>query len=189
MALILAYGINDDLKKERLKNFLKHYGFELKTLTEEDLDKKVGYLCELEGFESKDYNLSTNSIKDFEFLLLKDVPKEIMHSFLTAMQKENLYIEHKAGMTPTNINWTLRQLMVENDKEHEAVKYSTKTYHLVSYATKMLEEFDNDSKLKEIIKDVKSYYESPIEEYDINKQKELYQSIYERLDYLNKKYL
>lgn len=59
---------------------------------------------------------------DLEFILFVNMGQDEIYAFLEVMQKKELAVPYKAGLTANNINWPLRALIAENRREHEFIK-------------------------------------------------------------------
>lgn len=187
MALILLYNSKNEIKKQKLKNLIRKRGYQFKEATKEDLDQKIGYLVDLEGYEKNNTIKDTEGF-DFTFLLIKDVENNQMYEFLEQMQKEDLYIEHKAGLTDTNKDWTLRELLTENDKEHKAMQLVTKINNLINYAKALMKERGPIDNLNATIDEITHYFKNATD-FDFEYVNEKYKKLYTLLDKANKELL
>ena len=59
---------------------------------------------------------------DLEFILFVNMGQDEIYAFLEVMQKKELAVPYKAGLTANNINWPLRALIAQNRREHEFIK-------------------------------------------------------------------
>lgn len=188
MPLLLIYNQKDTNKKNKLKDICDRRNYILKEATDNDLDQKIGYLVELEGYEKEEVEEIKPSEFDFTFLLIKDVPKNEMYSFLEEMQKEDLYIPNKAGLTDTNKDWTLRRLLFENEEEHRTMELLSKITNLFNYAEKFMQEHGKDASLIDTLNEVDTFLKDA-KGFNLDKAYELYEKLYRKLDELNRKTL
>ena len=71
MALIILFNAND-IEKEKLRILCKKENVKLKIIGMEDVDQKVGYLAEIDGFEKIESNGEYIKEFDFTFAFFKD---------------------------------------------------------------------------------------------------------------------
>ena len=64
----------------------------------------------------------------------KDFGENDLFPFIDKMRENGIVIEHKAAITPTNIKWTLRYLLEENDQEHKTCLL----YTSISFCVKII---------------------------------------------------
>ena len=80
---------------------------------------------------------------------------------------------HKAGITPTNIKWTLRELLEENDQEHKTMQIVEEINGYLSKASKIKEESGEENpQIAKSVKELNHYFQTAGENFDINVAKE-----------------
>lgn len=85
---------------------------DLKTVVQDLLLKKNEELPEIQGED-----LPAES--ELEFMLFVNFSRDHLFSFLEDLKAKELYIPYKAGLTETNINWQLSDLITANKREHQ----------------------------------------------------------------------
>ncbi|MCI5839199.1 MAG: DUF3783 domain-containing protein [Peptoniphilaceae bacterium] len=176
MALILYFNPKNNDRERRLKEILEEFNYDLKIISMKDLDQKVGYLAEIEGYQKIDIESDFDKNVDFEFLLLKDVKKEEMYKFLDYLQNSDFYVEHKAGLTKTNKDWTLRKLLGENDDEYRSMLLINKISSLIKYSKNIMNEYGNDEKINSVIDEINDYMTNT-RSFDYEKASNLYNKL------------
>ena len=135
----------------------------------EDLDQKMGYLAGLDGFEKVDLISDFEENYDFTFVFFKDFDEKYLFEFLGKMRANDLAIDHKAGITPTNINWTLRYLLDENDQEHKTMLVVNEINSYLKKASQKKEETGEENlEIKNLVRDLNLYFKTSGENFDIN---------------------
>lgn len=168
MALIILFNAND-IEKEKLKNLCEKENVKLKLIGMEDVDQKVGYLAEIEGYEKIESKGEHLDQYDFTFAFFKDFEQKELFDFIDKMRAEGVVIEHKAGITPTNIKWTLRYLLEENDQEHKTMQIVEEINGYLSKARKIKEESGEENpQIAKSVKELNQYFQKAGEDFDIN---------------------
>lgn len=110
---ILIYGVRPGSKRQsQLKTALGFLGIAGIFLGDEALCQRVGYLAGLDGFERMED--SVLEPVDREFMLLSGVSParlDLISGFMRRMKIPPVKL--KAMTTPTNVNWTLAELLNE----------------------------------------------------------------------------
>ena len=75
------------------------------------------------------------------------------------MRENNLTIQHKAGETHNNVKWTLRELLIENDKEGKTMGLIHRINGLLDRASELKAKHGEDPKLKELIDEMQAYFD------------------------------
>ncbi len=84
-----------------------------------DYGKRIGYIAEIEGYSAEDKTAVTNPFTD-EMLIFKGFDQELLTNFLAMYRAAGIAtIPLKAGLTPTNVNWTSVELHAELHQEHQ----------------------------------------------------------------------
>lgn len=172
MALIVLFNAND-IEKEKLRVLTTKENVELKHIGMEDLDQKMGYLAEIEGFENNNTKAEYVKDYDFTFAFFKDFEQEELLNFINKMRAEDVVIEHKAGITPTNINWTLRYLLNENHDEHVTMQIVNEINEYLTKAKKIKEERgEEDIEISKLVKNLNHYLQTTGEDFDVEVAKD-----------------
>lgn len=168
MALIVLFNAND-IEKEKLRVLTSKENVDLKFITMEDLDQKMGYLAGVEGFEKIDKKSDYEEKFDFTFAFFKDFEQEDLFSFIDKMREEDVVIEHKAGITPSNVNWTLRYLLDENDQEHQTMQIVNEINSYLKKARKIKEETgEENQEIAMSVKALNHYFQTAGEDFEVS---------------------
>ena len=111
------------------------------------------------GFEKNDSKLEDDPKLDFPFILFAGFDRDHLFNFLDIMRENGLAIQHKAGETNNNVKWTLRELLIENDKEAKTMGLINKINSLLAKAKDLKEKHGEDPKLKELIDEMQAYFD------------------------------
>ena len=172
MALIILFNAND-IEKEKLRILCEKENVKLKLIGMEAVDQKVGYLAEIEGYEKIESEGEHLDQYDFTFAFFKDFEQNDLFEFIDNMRAEGVVIEHKAGITPTNIKWTLRELLEENDQEHKTMQIVEEINGYLTKASKIKEESGEENlQIAKSVKELNHYFQTAGEDFDINVAKE-----------------
>lgn len=172
MALIILFNSND-IEKEKLRILCEKENVKLKLIGMEAVDQKVGYLAEIEGYEKIESEGEHLDQYDFTFAFFKDFEQNDLFEFIDKMRAEGVVIEHKAGITPTNIKWTLRELLEENDQEHKTMQIVEEINGYLTKASKIKEESGEENlQIAKSVKELNHYFQTAGEDFDINVAKE-----------------
>ena len=112
----------------------------------------------MEDFEKKDERLAFDENLDFPFILFADFDKSGLFDLLDTMRENNLAIQHKASETANNVNWTLRELLIENDKEGKMMGLINNINKLLEKAKSLKEIHGEDPKLKNLVNEINAYF-------------------------------
>lgn len=184
MALIVLFNAND-IEKEKLRILTTKENIKLKHIGMRDLDQKMGYLAEIEGFENN--NTKSDYVKDYDFTFafFKDFEQEDLFDFIDKMRANNVVIEHKAGITPSNINWTLRYLLNENHNEHITMQIVNEINTYLTKAKKIKEETGEENiEIAKLVKNLNHYFQTAGEDFDVEIAKEYRDKIKELVENL-----
>lgn len=149
---ILIYNMPENIK-EFLKIESEKHDFEIIECDDSDLCTKIAVLLKEEDGEKID---CTEEGVDINFLMINKFNNQILNRFLKDMQRENVYIPNKCVTTEHNINWSLKQLLLENKEEHEVMMIYKELAALRSQAIQLYKENDDDE-LYETITEVTEY--------------------------------
>ena len=85
-----------------------------------DYGKAIGYIAEIEGFTAEEKMSQFTPFED-EMLLFKGFDQEMLTTFLAEYRQAGIAtIPLKAGLTPTNVQWSSIELQAELSEEHRA---------------------------------------------------------------------
>lgn len=159
MAEVLLYNVDKDYDIDRFDEIAKANNIEVKKVFKEDIDQMVGYLIGLPGYEKSEEKKEFDPNLDFPFILFVGFERNELFDFLDLLRENKLSIQHKANETHNNINWTLRELLIENDKEGKMMGLIHRINGLVDMANSMKEQHGEDPKLKALIDEIKAYFD------------------------------
>lgn len=159
MAKVLIYNIKKDYDIDKFDEIAKANNIEVKKVGKEDIDQVIGYLIGFPGFKENEEKNDFDPNLDFTFILFAGFERDELFNFLDLMRENNLSIAHKASETNNNINWTLRELLIENDKEGKTMGLINKINNLVDLANNLEEAHGKDSKINELIDEIKTYFD------------------------------
>lgn len=167
MALILLFNAKD-IEKEKLKILASRENVELKYISMKDLDQKMGYLAEIEGFENNHTESDYIKDYDFTFAFFKDLDQKDLFNFIEKMRSNDVVIDHKASITPTNINWTLRYLLKENHDEHLTMQVVNEINTYLKKAREIKEKTGVENKeITKLVKDLNNYFQTAGKDFNI----------------------
>lgn len=90
-----------------------------KDVPQEEWDTPIGVLADLEVEAAEDAPEAMDPTE--EVIVLCGPDGELMRHILTALRRAEVNVPIKAMVTPTNKNWTIRQLFGELYAEHQMV--------------------------------------------------------------------
>lgn len=123
---ILAFHITDE-RYSRLDRICRRNGIRLRRVPDEDCGRPLGVLLGLpenafpEAPDAPETPAASAAV-DTELLLLADMNNTALGRFLEESRKEDVVVDHKAMLTPTNIRWTPAELLTELKEEHAAMQ-------------------------------------------------------------------
>ena len=171
MAKVLLYNINEDYDIDKFKELASSKDIEVILVGKDDMDQHVGYLLGFDGFKKLDQDLEEDPSLDFPFILFAGFERDQLFDFLDHMRDNGLAIQHKAGETENNVRWTLRELLIENDKEAKTMGLIHRINGLLARAGELKEKHGEDPKLKELVDEMQAYFDdSSLFELDVAKQ-------------------
>ena len=174
MAKILFYNKKHAKNYGKFKEICASHDVEIIEVDESQVDHHVGYLLGLEGFsdEKKD-NVDKEANIDFDFILFSNFDNEKMFRMIDDLRNSGANVQHKAGTTANNIRWTLRELLIENDKEARTMGLIHKINAQLDKASELKEKYGEDEKTKNLITEIKAFFQdSSI--FEIDKAKDYY---------------
>lgn len=152
--LLLTYKIENDHKKNKLRELADSLDFRIKDIKEDQVGQKVGYLAELEGFK-KDMQAVAKKAEEVELILFVNFEEEKLIEVLKELKKEGLYFPHKAGITDTSKDWEFNYLLSHIQKENEMVVAYSNLSRDVNYIRKKTDLCDEE--LERLMKEAESY--------------------------------
>lgn len=158
MAEVLLYNIASDYEKEKFEALCKEDNIGIIEVDKESIDQKVGYLLGLEGYEKSEEILEEDPSLDFPFILFVGFERNQLFDFLDDMRKNGLSIQHKANETENNVRWTLRELLIENDKEGKTMGLIHRINGLTQRYDQLKEEYGKDEKIENLIAEMQNYF-------------------------------
>ena len=120
--LILLYGFTDEEKENKIKTVLKRMKIKTKSISEEMMSQKVGYLVEMPSFKE---TVSKEPVEAFdqEVMVMQGIQNKRMNEILSNFKAENIEkIALKAIVTPYNMFWTFSRLCKTIQKDHLVIK-------------------------------------------------------------------
>ena len=120
-AKALLYRLGEETETgERLRAILRRRSILALSVGETQLDETVARLVAANAApESAE---AAPDAPDTPFLLLSALGERQLDRLLADMRREGVSVPHKAVVTETNRAWTLRALMREVAREHEAMR-------------------------------------------------------------------
>ena len=101
------------------------------------------------------------------------LPLRFLFPFIDKMKENGIVIEHKAAITPTNIKWTLRYLLEENDQEHKTMQIVEEINTYLEKASKIKEESGKENpEIAKSVKELNHYFQTAGENFEIKIAKE-----------------
>lgn len=84
-----------------------------------DYGKRIGYIAEIDGYDNTEKSPNTGTFDD-EMLIFKGFDQEMIGTFLAQYREAGIaVIPLKAGLTPTNVQWSSIELHAELQQEHQ----------------------------------------------------------------------
>lgn len=158
MAEILYYNPIDMEKYDRFKKIAEDLGIRIIEVGEDHLDYTIGHLLGIEGFDDKKVKAKDDDKLDFDFILFNDFENEDLFNLLDHLRENQASVQHKAGITENNVKWTLRELLIENDKEAKTMGLIHKINQLIEKASKLKDKYGEDEKIKNLIDEIADYF-------------------------------
>ncbi len=158
MAKVLLYNIESDYEREKFEALCKKDNVGIIEVGKESIDQKVGYLLGLDGYEKSDEVLEEDPSLDFPFILFEGFERNQLFNFLDHMRNNGLAIQHKANETENNVRWTLRELLIENDKEGKTMGLVNRINGLAKRYEQLKEEYGDDEKIKNLLDEIQNYF-------------------------------
>lgn len=116
-AVLLAYNIMDQEKKQALNRIFGFLGFKLKRVDKEAFNKPVGELVGLLPEKVQD-EYKGDGFED-EMLVISTDNEETLNKALFLMREDKVQVSLKAMVTANNKEWSGLDLHKEIKKEHE----------------------------------------------------------------------
>ena len=175
MAEILFYNTKHAKDYDKFKEICASHDVEIIEVDENHVDHYVGYLLGLEGFsdEKKD-GVDEDIHIDFDFILFSNFDNEKMFGVIDDLRNSGANVQHKAGTTENNIHWSLRELLIENDKEARTMGLIHKINGQLEKASELKEKYGEDAKTKELIAEIKGFFKDSSSIFEIDMAKDYY---------------
>lgn len=172
MAKILFYNPIDMDKYDRFKKIAAAKDIEIVEVGKDQLDDKIGKLLEIEGFDESHVPVKEeHEDLDFDFILFSGFENQELFDFLDEIRENGAGVQHKAGLTENNVKWTLRELLIENDREAKTMGLIHKINGLIEKAEGLKQKHGEDKKVQRIIDEILAYFnDSSIFEIEIAKK-------------------
>lgn len=117
--IVLLYNLGDDTATgSKLTDILENLNIEVKNITGNLLGEEVGYLAELDGFESSGESYDGDSF-DTQFMLMCNLGEALLDKVLLAMKESNVVVNHKAVLTQYNRYYKFYELISDIQDEHK----------------------------------------------------------------------
>lgn len=174
MAEILFYNTHLAKDYDKFKEICEANDVTIIEVKEDQVDHYVGYLLGLEGFsDEKKTDIDEKANIDFDFILFSNFDNEKMFRVMDELRESEANVQHKAGTTQNNIGWSLRELLIENDKEARTMGLIHKINAQLEKASDLKEKYGEDAITKALIAEIQGFFQdSSI--FDINKAKDYY---------------
>lgn len=158
MAEVLLYNVADSYDLEKFESLCKADNVGIREYGKEALDQRIGYLLDIEGYEKNDQILEDDPSIDFPFILFVGFERNQLFKFLDDMRNNGLSIQHKANETENNVKWTLRELLIENDKEGKTMGLIHRINGLTKRYDQLKAEHGEDEKIKSLLAEMEGYF-------------------------------
>ena len=159
MAEVLLYNVEKNYDIDRFNEIAKANNIGIKRANKDDIDQLVGYLIDLPGFEKTENQREFDPNLDFPFILFVGFERNELFDFLDLLRENKLSIQHMANDSNNNVNWTLRELLIENDREGKMMGLIHRINGLVDMANDLKEKHGEDAKLKKLINEMQAYFD------------------------------
>ena len=172
MAEVLYYNPIDLDKYDKFKKIAEEKGIDIIEVGKDHLDEKIGYLLGISGFDdSHEPRIEEDCDLNFDFVLFNGFDNQELFDFLDELRNNGASVQHKAGITDNNVKWTLRELLIENDKEAKTMGLVHKINQLIDKAEGLKSLHGEDRKVQRIIDEILAYFnDSSIFEIEIAKK-------------------
>lgn len=158
MAEVLLYNVGANYNIEKFKEIAQARDVGIRYAEKDDIDQLVGYLIGLPGYDSRPDKFEFDEALDFPFILFSGFERNELFAFLDLMRENNLTIQHKAGETHNNINWTLRELLIENDREGKMMGLIHRINGMLAHADRLQKEHGEDELLLNLMDEIQNYF-------------------------------
>ena len=123
---VLLYNLQEGERADVIRRYLTGAGIRIIDVLPAEYMQKLGALLELPGF-SKDAGPSMGFSFSEEMLVMFAFTDKVMEDFFQSFRVANIdSVGLKAAITPTNINWTSKQLYEAISEEHVRVMAAKK---------------------------------------------------------------
>lgn len=158
MAEVLLYNPDVNYDLEKFKALVADKNIGIRYAGKEDIDQYVGYLAGEEGYEKREVSLDFDPALDFAFILFIGFERNELFDFLDAMREAGLSIQHKANETEQNVRWTLRELLIENDREGKMMWLIHRINSMLAHADQLQKTHGEVENLLNLMTEVQGYF-------------------------------
>ena len=120
---ILLFHFQEDARRSAVRKALLPLHIACKEIPQEQWEVPIGALAGLAAQPQP--QLETRELSE-EVLILCGLSDDALQQAVMALRKAGLYLPYKAVLTPTNKDWTVRQLFCELYREHEMMQQMAK---------------------------------------------------------------
>lgn len=175
MAEILYYNKEKNTDYDKFKEICDANDVEIIEVGKDDVDHYVGYLLGMEGFssEKKEVEETESANIDFDFILFSNFSNEKMFRLIDELRNNKASVQHKAGVTENNVKWSLRELLIENDREARTMGLIHKINSQLEKAGELKEKYGHDQKTADLIEEIKAFFQDK-SIFSIEKAKDYY---------------
>ena len=118
---VLLYNLQEGERAQTIRRYLTGAGIRIIDVLPAEYTQRLGALLELPGF-SKDAGPNMGFSFPEEMLVMFAFTDKVMEDFFQSFREAGIAsVGLKAAVTPTNINWTSKQLYEAISEEHARV--------------------------------------------------------------------
>ena len=158
MAKVLLYNVDENYDLDKFKELAASKDVGILYAAKDDIDQLVGYLVGHPGYESRPDKFDFDESLDFPFILFENFERNQLFEFLDLMRENGLGIQHKASETHNNIKWTLRELLIENDREGKMMGLIHRINGMLAHADRLQKEHGEDELLLNLMDEIQNYF-------------------------------
>lgn len=125
-AEILLFEV-DPVTEKRIVNTVKPMMISVRTVKPEDHDRRLCEICGVPAMSASGHRRKEDpGPVSAPMMLFAAIPDGLLFVILDRLKQNSVSISHKAAVTPTNLDWTPRELFAEIDREISALRQSRK---------------------------------------------------------------
>lgn len=160
MAEILFYNPHLAKDYQKFTEICDENGVNIIEVDEKKVDHYVGYLLGMDGFsDEKKESIDQEANIDFDFILFSNFDNQTMFRVIDQLRDSGANVQHKAGITENNVKWTLRELLIENDREARTMGLVNKINIQLEKASDLKEKYGEDQVTKDLIEEIKEFFQ------------------------------